>query len=54
MVITGSPFKPDFNLYDVRLPCENGNTCYPEDGTSLIVNSREFREKFGVDEMQSW
>mmetsp|Transcript_38376 Transcript_38376/g.36739 ORF Transcript_38376/g.36739 Transcript_38376/m.36739 type:complete len:122 (-) Transcript_38376:252-617(-) len=54
IVILGNPFWPNFNYYDIRLPCESLSGCYPEDGVSSLMNSLDFRQYIGADEENAW
>jgi len=53
--ILGNPFIPNFNYYDVRLPCEDpSGGCYPYNGISSILNSLEFREYINQTVYEAW
>ena len=39
-----SPGLPDFNVYDVRLPCERMGLCYPDDRLWQMLNSYDYRD----------
>lgn len=51
-----SPGLPDFNIYDVRLPCERAGLCYPDDHLWQLLNTYEYREAMGLpkDEGTLW
>ena len=43
-----TPVYPDFNVYDVREPCVTPGLCYPDDHLWEVVNTEEYRSKFGI------
>lgn len=47
--IIGMPFWPNFNLYDVRLPCVRWGLCYPDSGLSTMFNNKDIRDRIGVE-----
>lgn len=54
ILIIGNPILPMFNLYDVRLPCEEMFSCYPDNGLSHLMNSLEFRKFIGGKVGVAW
>jgi len=49
-----TPGWPEFNLYDVREPCETMGLCYPDDKLWMALNSYDYREVFGIAAEQPW
>ena len=43
-----SPGLPDFNIYDIRLPCERMGLCYPDDHLWQLLNTYEYREAMNI------
>lgn len=43
-----SPGLPDFNVYDVRLPCERMGLCYPDDHLWQMLNTYEYRQVMNI------
>lgn len=43
-----SPGLPNFNVYDIRLPCERMGLCYPDDHLWQLLNTYEYREVMGI------
>ena len=43
-----SPGLPDFNIYDIRLPCERMGLCYPDDHLWQMLNTYEYREVMAI------
>ena len=39
-----SPGLPDFNVYDIREPCERMGLCYPDDHLWQMLNTYEYRD----------
>ena len=48
-----SPFSPEFNYYDIRLPCE-GPFCYPPWGLDELMNSELYRNYFNITGIYEW
>lgn len=51
-----SPGLPDFNVYDIRLPCERTGLCYPDDHLWQLLNTFEYREVMQIpaEQGQVW
>ena len=43
-----SPGLPDFNVYDIRKPCERMGLCYPDDHLWQMLNTYEYREAMNI------
>lgn len=43
-----TPGYPEFNVYDIREPCEETMTCYADDHLAEVLNSSLYRRKFGI------
>ena len=51
-----TPAWPEFNMYDVREPCERMGMCYPDDHLWEVLNSYDYRKMWGlsVEEGSAW
>lgn len=51
-----TPGYPAFNIYDVRKPCEEFGTCYPDDHLWQAMNDYEFRSFWDLphDKAKEW
>ena len=47
-----SPGLPNFNVYDVRLPCERMGLCYPDDHMWQLMNTLEYRDVMNIPKKQ--
>mmetsp|Transcript_38133 Transcript_38133/g.50050 ORF Transcript_38133/g.50050 Transcript_38133/m.50050 type:complete len:156 (+) Transcript_38133:744-1211(+) len=43
-----APGLPDFNVYDIRLPCERMGLCYPDDHLWQMLNTVDYRELMSI------
>ena len=43
-----SPGLPDFNVYDIRKPCERMGLCYPDDHLWQLLNTYEYRDVMNI------
>jgi len=43
-----SPGLPDFNVYDIRLPCERMGLCYPDDHVWQMLNNFDYRALMNI------
>jgi len=48
-ITIATPLYPEFNLYDIRLPCKKLGTCYEDDHLADMMNSLEYRELFKIE-----
>jgi len=46
--IAGSPIKPRFNLYDIRIPCEKPPLCYDMSASDKYLNTPAVQKTLGV------
>jgi len=43
-----TPVYPEFNMYDIRLPCVEKGLCYPNDHLEDVLNSELYRVHFNI------
>jgi len=46
--VLGNPLKPKFNVYDIRIPCEEPPRCYAMDYIGEFLNQPEIEADLGV------
>jgi cathepsin A (carboxypeptidase C) len=47
-VTIATPGFPEFNIYDIREPCERFGLCYPDDHLWEVLDSYEYRTMMGL------
>ena len=47
--VLGNPLKPKFNVYDIRIPCENPPLCYDFSPMDTFLNRADVQQALGVD-----
>lgn len=47
--VLGNPLKPKFNVYDIRIPCENPPLCYDFSQMDTFLNRADVQQALGVD-----
>ena len=53
LTITGNPWSPIFNPYDVRKPCDSPPSCYDTSNLNKLLKHPEIREALNVGD-RSW
>lgn len=46
--VVGIPFAPNFNVYDIRIPCEKPTLCYDMDNAEKFLKRDDVQEILGV------
>jgi cathepsin A (carboxypeptidase C) len=53
-ITIATPVYPEFNMYDIRLPCVEKGLCYPNDHLGDVLNSELYRLHFNITSEMAW